>query len=424
MIDFFRGCAISVGIVLTAAGAAVAGDTNFDLGGHLKPQLIATTYPDNSAFQQAFGSSSLDLNLDSRFVLGIDRGRWSLDADAQLIGVSGDQVEFSRDLPEDLALFYPHVPEDRTRLLDLTRVLNDSGKSAALARLDRLVVSYSSENLVMKFGRQAITWGNGLVYTAMDIFNPFDPAAVDKEYKTGDDMLYGQYLRSNGDDLQGVMVFRRDLVTGEVETDVGSLALKYHGSVWSGEYDMLLARHYSDTLVGAGAGTNLGGAIWSGDLVLSFTEDDAVASLVTNLSYSWTWGGKNVSGVAEYFYNGFGQADGCYSFACLERNPDLLARVARGELFTLGRNYIALSAIIEASPLFVITPNLFLNVDDPSALLQLVFQNDLRENLVLLSSINLPLGADGTEFGGLPTEIPGTYLSTGPAIFVQLAWYW
>jgi hypothetical protein len=424
MISLRRALAISVGLVLSAAGVAAAGDTTFDLGGHVKPQLIATTYPDNSALSDVFGSSSLDLNLDARLVLGIDHGPWSFDADAQVIGLYGDRVEFSRDLPGDLGLLYPHLPNDRTRLFDLTRVLTDSGKSAALTRLDRLAVSYTSEKVVMKFGRQAISWGNGLIYTAMDIFNPFDPAAVDKEYKTGDDMLYGQYLRGNGDDLQGVAVFRRNTVTGDVEADVGSLAFKYHGLIGSGEYDALLARHYGDTLVGAGGNVSLGGAVWRGDLVLTATDEDTVASLVTNLTYSWTWGGKNISGVAEYFYNGFGQGDGCYSFDCLEQNPALLARLARGELFTLGRNYAALSALIEVNPLFLVTPNVFVNLGDPSALFQVVFENDLRENMVLLSSINLPLGADGTEFGGLPTEIPGTSLSTGPGIFVQLAWYW
>ena len=413
-------------LILTVAAAApgLAGDTTFNLGGHVKPQLIFTGYPDDSLFRDVFGSSSEDVNLDARIVLGIDHERWSFDVDYQFIVVHGDQVEFSRELPPELRLLYPHLPTDRMRLFNLTHVFTDSGKTAVLNRLDRLAVSYTSDKVVMKFGRQAISWGNGLIYTAMDIFNPFDPAAVDKEYKTGDDMLYGQYLRGNGDDLQGVMVFRRDFVTGEVEADVGSLAFKYHGFLGSGEYDALVARHYGDTLVGVGGNTDLGGAVWHGDLVLTAADDDTVLSLVTNLSYSWTWGGKNVSGLVEYFYNGFGQGDGCYSFDCLEQNPDLLVRLARGEIFTLGRNYIALSAMVELNPLFLLTPNVFVNLGDPSALVQVVFQNDLGENMVLLSSINLPVGADGTEFGGLPTEIPGVYLSSGASVFVQLGWYW
>ncbi len=43
---------------------------------------------------------------------------------------------------------------------------------------------------------------------------------------------------------------------------------------------------------------------------------------------------------------------------------------------------------------------------------------------MLWSAINLPLGADGTEFGGFSTEVPGLYLSSGPSVFVQLGWYW
>ena len=413
-------------LILTVAAAApgLAGDTTFNLGGHVKPQLIVTGYPDDSLFRDVFGSSSEDVNLDARIVLGIDHERWSFDVDYQFIVVHGDQVEFSRELPPELRLLYPHLPTDRMRLFNLTHVFTDSGKTAVLNRLDRLAVSYTSDKVVMKFGRQAISWGNGFIYTAMDIFNPFDPAAVDKEFKTGDDMLYGQYLRWNGDDLQGVMVFRRDLLTGDVEADVSSLAFKYHGMVGGGEYDTLVARHYGDTLIGAGGNHGLGGAVWNGDLVVTFTDEDTVPSLVTNLTYSWMWGGKNVSGVLEYFYNGFGQADGCYTAECLEDNPELLSRLARGELFTLGRNYLAVSAMFELHPLFLLTPNVFVNIGDPSAFLQVVFQNDLKQNLVLLSSVNLPIGAGGTEFGGLPTEIPGLYLSTGPSIFVQLAWYW
>lgn len=411
-------------LTVAAAAPALAGDTTFNLGGHVKPQLIVTSYPDDSLFRDVFGSSSEDVNLDARIVLGIDHERWSFDVDYQFIVVHGDQVEFSRELPPELRLLYPHLPTDRMRLFNLTHVFTDSGKTAVLNRLDRLAVSYTSDKVVMKFGRQAISWGNGLIYTAMDIFNPFDPAAVDKEFKTGDDMLYGQYLRWNGDDLQGVMVFRRDLLTGDVEADVSSLAFKYHGMVGGGEYDTLVARHYGDTLIGAGGNHGLGGAVWNGDLVVTFTDEDTVPSLVTNLTYSWMWGGKNVSGVLEYFYNGFGQADGCYTAECLEDNPELLSRLARGELFTLGRNYLAVSAMFELHPLFLLTPNVFVNIGDPSAFLQVVFQNDLKQNLVLLSSVNLPIGAGGTEFGGLPTEIPGLYLSTGPSIFVQLAWYW
>jgi hypothetical protein len=415
---------VIAGTVLASAGVGLAGDTQVDLGGRVSPQLVVATYPDNSVFREVFGSSSVDSALDARVVLGVRGRRWSFNVDYQFIGVYGDRLEFTRELPDELKVLFPHLPDDGTRLFDLTYVFTDSGKFAALQRLDRLAVGYSSDNVVVRFGRQAITWGNGLIYNAMDIFNPFDPAAVDKEYKTGDDMFYGQYLRSSGDDVQGVMVFRRDPLTGEVEADQGSLAFKYHHMASTSEYDALVAQHYGDTLVGGGLNYSVGGAVWRGDLVVSFTDNDTVPSLVTSISHSWIWGGKNVSGVAEYYFNGFGQDDGCYSPDCLAENPELLERVGRGEVFTLGQHYLALSAMTELNPLFLLTPNVFLNVADPSALIQMVFQNDLQEDLQLWSAINIPVGSDGTEFGGAAADTPGRFLSTGPSASVQLVWYW
>jgi hypothetical protein len=339
------------------------------------------------------------------------------------MGLFGDSIDFTRDFPESLQALTGRYPRDDPRLFDLTHVFRDEGRSAVLNRLDRLSVGYTGEKAVARFGRQALTWGNGMVYTPMDILNPFDPAAVDKEYKLGDDMLYGQYARDNGDDIQGVVVFRRSLETGDVDDEWSSFASKYHGFAGSGEYDVLVARHFDDPLVAGGGNLPLGGAVWRGDVVVTLTETEPVVTAVTSLSYSWIWSGKNMSGVAEYFFNGFGQPDGRYDAESLAQNPELLQRLARGELFTLGRHYVVASALMELHPLFHLTPNVFVNLSDGSALVQVVTQNDLKQDLVLLGAFGLPLGPSGTEFGGIETEVPGLYLSRGPSLFLQVNWY-
>jgi hypothetical protein len=76
------------------------------------------------------------------------------------------------------------------------------------------------------------------------------------------------------------------------------------------------------------------------------------------------------------------------------------------------------------TPLFNLTPSLFTNVEDPSALLQIFTQNDLREDLLLWCALNLPVGADGTEFGGIPSGVDGVYLSNDFSVLAQLVWYW
>jgi len=395
----------------------------YRFGGHTKYQLVSTTYPDDSLFRQLTGPNATDLNLDARLNFSYRRDGFGFTADYQLIALWGDTIELTRDFPPELRFLFGRVPDDQRRLFDLTHVLTDEGNFAALHRLDRLAVGYSAPRGVVRFGRQAVSWGNGLVYTPMDIFNPFDPAAVDKEFKTGDDMLYGQLLRRNGDDLQTVAVIRRSLESGDVASEESSLALKYHGFAGSGEYDLLVATHFDDLLLGVGGNRSIGGAVWRGDLTVTFGEEETLASLVTSLSYSWVSWGRNISGILEYFYNGFGQRGGDYAPAALADNPELLQRIARGELFTLGRHYLAASTLIEITPLFSLTPSLFANLADPSALLQIATQAELRQNLILLGALNLPGGGDGTEFGGIETVVPDTFLSSGPGIFVQLAWY-
>ena len=406
-----------------ACGFSVPAMASTDLfkGGHAKYLFLVNTFPDDSLFRDVIDTPSVDQFGDLRLNFGWQKDRVGLVADYQFIAGKGDGFVLASSLPGNL-LIPRRVPSDQFRLMDLTHVISESSDSIVEHRLDRLYIDVTTTSAVARIGRQAISWGNGLIYTPMDFFNPFDPSAVDKEYKTGDDMLYGQYLRQNGDDAQAVWVFRRDLA-GEVTSDVDSIAAKYHGFAAESEYDLLLAEHFDDTIAGIGGITNIGGAIWRGDITLTDTETDEIFSLVTSLSYSWIGWGKNISGIIEYFYNGFGIADGNYSQAALAENPDLVERIARGELFTLGRNYLAASAMIELTPLWLLTPNVFINASDGSMLMQLVSSYDFRQDWRFLAALGLPAGPAGTEYGGIDSGVPGKTLSTDISLFAQLAWY-
>ena len=120
---------------------------------------------------------------------------------------------------------------------------------------------------------------------------------------------------------------RRNLESGDVEADEATVALKYHGFRGELEYDVLVAEHYGDTVLGLGGGRSIGGAIWRGDIVASHTDNDTTLQLVTNLSYSWIWRGKNMSGAIEYFYNGFGQSSDSYDLPSVIGDPDLFVTV-------------------------------------------------------------------------------------------------
>jgi hypothetical protein len=424
-------CALGLCLLGDSVACADSGDyegSSWDpeFNGRISGRWVWTDFPDDSLFRDLLGPSATDLGGEARLNLSLvrdtERARWDFQAGYQFIALHSDTVELARDFPGS-PLPIGRVINDDRRWFDLTHTIRDEGTTAVVQRLDRMSVGLTTASTSLRFGRQAITWGNGLVFTPMDIFNPFDPAAIDTEFKLGDDMLYGQYLFANGNDLQAVAVVRRDPLTGEVERSQGSLAAKLHGFAGGQEYDLLAAEHYDDTVLGAGGAWSLGGAIVRGDLTWTRTERDDIWSAVLSASYSWTWNGRNVTGLAEYFYNGFGQSAGEYSPEALATNPDLLARLERGELFTLGRHYLAASATIEVSPLVLFTPNVFVNLGDPSALLQVVTQYDWTRDLRLWAALSLPMGAPGTEYGGIETGLEGRYLSSGIGLFTQLNWY-
>ena len=395
-------------LLLLIPGFVCADDSKPEIGGHTKLCVVSQTYPSDSLIRDIAGSSSVDTQGELRLNVESRMGRWSFDASYQLAVLNGETFRLS---------------DDGRRLFDLSSVIDAGDKSAMLHRLDRLWVGYTSEKAVVRFGRQALTWGNGLFYAPMDLVNPFDPAAIDTEYKAGDDMLYAQYLRADGSDLQSAYVFRRDLMSGNVDADEVTIAVKYHKRAGEWEYDALLSQSYGDSVAGIGARRNIGGAVWSGDIVFTDTESDIHVQVVTNLSYSWNWGGKNMSGALEYYFNGFGQSAGNYDLIALANNPDLLQRLNRAELFALGRHYVAGSVTIEMTPLWGLSPTILVNVRDPSALLQLVTNYSVSDNMTLLGSINIPIGASGTEFGGIQPVMQGRYFSSDVGVFAQIAWY-
>jgi hypothetical protein len=216
----------------------------------------------------------------------------------------------------------------------------------------------------------------------MDIVNPFDPTAVDTEYKVGDDMIYGQFLFANSNDVQFAHVFRRNVLSGAADSRSATTAVKYHGLRGDSEYDLLIAQSYDELTIGLGGNKSIGGAVWRGDVVLSDTESGNKVQLVTSLSYSWMLGGKNMSGIVELYFNGFGQHSDHYDPVAIAQNSNLVRRLERGEIFTIGRNYLAGGILIEMNPLWTLTPNLFANLDDTSALFQMTtrysyFSSDL-----------------------------------------------
>jgi len=396
--------------------------------GHLKYFFSHARYDADNIFSQAGTRSPTDQTINLRLTAEKKwPSKWDTVIHYEVGAFHSDSIETARGFGPLPGQAGYGLPNDDARLFNLTSVIfgkgNDEGKDVLFHRLDRASVGYTEANTVFRFGRQAISWGNGLVFQPMDIFNPFSPTAIDKEYKTGDDMLYLQYLLATGDDIQTVFIPRRDISTNILEADESSLAIKYHTIYGATDMDLLVSRHFGDNLAAIGFAADWKGTVLRGDLVNAWNSSESTLSGVISVNYSWVWDGHNVSGFLEYYRNGNGIDDGDYSPSALIGNPALMSRISRGEIFTLGQDYLTGGLTVELTPRWLFNPLLINNMNDDSWLTQWTATFDWKQNLTLLLGTNLPFGDKGTEFGGIPSTTPGVYSGGGRSVFLQLAYY-
>jgi hypothetical protein len=128
---------------------------------------------------------------------------------------------------------------------------------------------------------------------------------------------------------------------------------------------------------------------------------------------------KNFYGFIEYYFNGLGNDDPVDSLL----DPNVVERLARGELFVLGRNYLSAHIQIELHPLVSIFLTSINNIEDPSGILQPYATWDITQSLQLTCGVNISYGAKGTEFGGF--TLPGTDLRTRSpdSVYLWLTYY-
>ncbi len=318
-------------------------------------------------------------------------------------------------------LFGP--PRDDRRFFDLTGTLNDDRDTMGYHRLDRAMVAFTPSWGEVRLGRQAVTWGHGFTFNPMDLFNPFSPTDLERDYKTGDDIVLVQFP-VNATDVELIYVARREADTGEASLDENSIGAKLHFFMGETEADVMLTRHYEDIVAGAGAVGYLGGAAWRCDITATVLHEksrgrSAYLSGILNMDYSWVWRDKNWYGYLELYYNGLSDADYTDHFS----DSAISERLARGELFALGRWYLSGNINLEVHPLVnaYLTPIVNLNDGSGTLLPRIVY--DWADDIRLTLSASASWGDSNTEYGGYP--IPGTGFTSTPAdsFSAWINWY-
>jgi len=408
-------------------GLSLSEHIDLEWGGHVKMQGKLSDVDDRSIFKYVetgyFADGACDFRLMNKAFLG-NRAILEIHYEAVLSG--GDTRRRTNTLMktypalEKWISFFGTPVDDKRRLMDLTKTISEDDGYIFYHRLDRLLLTFQPDWGSLYLGRQALTWGNGMLFNPMDLFNPFPPTDVNKDYKIGDDMARGLFFTETLGELQLLYVPRRDLINGDVSWDESSVAGKLHRAFGSLEFDLMAAKHYRDYVFGLGSTGYVKGAAWRLDVTWTVLDDhpdkNGFVSLDANLDYSWTWMGKNIYGFVEFFYNGLGQDD----YAKAITDPAVLERLVRGELFTLGKAYLSALIQLETHPLVNIYLTLINNLEDPSGIIQPKIVWDIKQYLQLNTGGTFYYGGNDTEYGKFYIEPYDFYQVPADSIYCIL----
>jgi len=249
--------------------------------------------------------------------------------------------------------------------------------------LDRALVALRLGRVEMTVGRQALGWGRGNVFGAIDLFAPFTPLEADREWRRGFDAVWASAPVTSLISLDGVVALGS-------EADESTAAARLHGYAGHVDAEVVVARRRRDWMVGAAASAPVGLAECHGEAALFATpddhpdgsalgRDDLILQLVAGGSYSFDLGAELLLG-AEYAYSGFGLVDVASAGPGLDQS--LARRLARGDSQTLGRHGAALQVAFG------------LGWEAPVGLTWLVSPRD--GSGVLISSVTWALSDDAT----------------------------
>ena len=279
--------------------------------------------------------------------------------------------------------------------------------------IDRALVALHPEWGDVTIGRQAIGLGRGVLFGAVDVFNPFSPLEVDREWRRGVDAFRAEYRLSATSSAECIAAFGE---TWEQSALLGRLR-GYLGDV---DGSLIVGKRGEDFMVGSAFSVVVGEAEVHGELAVFDTPEGQPdgtlwggAHLATKavIGSSYTFDvGDGLTLLGEYHYSDFGVEDARDTLIRLQ-DPDFQQRFLRGDTQILGRHAVAaqlsypFSNTVNGSFLVLTNPT------DGSGVVSPSLRWDLDENVTLFGNVFVPWGEEPSagqfrsEYGATPTSL-------------------
>jgi hypothetical protein len=292
------------------------------------------------------------------------------------------------------------VPPFRLAALDWI-IVDDGPAFEHRHEIDRAFLSLHLPFLELTVGRQAIGLGRGVLFSAVDLFSPFSPREVDREWRRGVDAVHAELrvpeLRELSADVIAVL---GNVERGELES--WSVLGRIRAVIGDVDGELIVGRRGEDDVVGGALSATIGDAELHGELALFGTDgrgidgglfgtDAVVAKGLLGGSYMIDlWRGIRI--VAEYHYSGFGIED-------ISADPSILfdpffqARLLRGDSQILGRHALALAVSTDLADDVSAATSYIQSPIDGSGMVSATFTWAASDALTLVANAVVPWGA-------------------------------
>jgi hypothetical protein len=285
--------------------------------------------------------------------------------------------------------------------------------------IDRAAAHMSFSRADVTIGRQAVGWGRGALFGAVDLFAPFTPLEADREWRRGVDAVRGEVKLADRVSVDSVAAFNETLHRS-------AFASRLRGYAGRADVEVLAGYRARDVFAGMTSSAAVADFELHGELAvfrtegvpgsLNFSERRLISKMVAGGSYRLPIGNGALL-YAEYHYSGFG-ARSADQIAPLLRDPAFQERYLRGDMQILGRHAAAVLASYEFSPEVTLSNEWLLSPIDGSGVVVPSATWTVSDRWSVLFSGYVPYGRGPT---GL--SLGSEYGSAPIAAFIQLRMY-
>ena len=286
--------------------------------------------------------------------------------------------------------------------------------------LDRAYVSLHPSWGEVTVGRQAIGLGRGVLFSAVDVFAPFAPIEVDREWRRGVDAARIEYRVSDTASVEAIAV-------GGQSCEESACLVRARGYVGHVDGELIVGRRAEDMMYAGVVSAAVGDAEVHGELALFdtprahpdggwFGSGRLIAKAVAGASYTFDVG-DGLTVLGEYHYSGFGVED-IRDASLRLADPEFQKRFLRGDTQILGRHAVAVRVSYPLTDAWTGSLLVMESPTDGSGLVSPSLRWDVSQSTSLLLSGFVPWGR-GPTGGRLNSQFGGSAAS----LFVQLALY-